>query len=53
MRKEILWSIYAQLRDQDRDWEWNREQWVLIYDAEMFTLLRDWDMDQDPLFPIV
>ena len=33
----------------ERDWD----QWVLTYCAEMFTLVRDRERNQDPLFTIV
>ena len=49
-----LWYIHtAQDQDWKRDREWDQDRWVLIYDAEMFTLVRDRDIDQDLWFLIV
>ena len=40
-------------RDRDKYREWDCDQWILIYCTEMFTLVWDRDINQDPLFPIV
>ena len=49
-----LWYIHtAQDQDWKRDREWEQDQWVLIYDAEMFTVVQDRDIHQDLLFPSV
>ena len=46
-----LWYIHtAQDQDWKRDREWEQDQWVLIYDAEMFTVVQDRDIHQDLLF---
>ena len=41
-----LWHIHT-ARDRDQN------QWVVIYFSKMFTLVRNNDRNQNPLFPIV
>ena len=50
----VYWIIHT-TRDQEHDRykKEDREQWVLMYCTEMFTLVRDREKNQDPLFPTV
>ena len=47
----MIYIHTEQERERDKDQE--RYQWVLIYNAEMFTLVWHGNKNHDPLFPIV
>ena len=52
----FLWLIssgtFNTARDRDRDQEWDWNQLTMSCCTQLFTLFRDKDRDQDPLFPI-